>query len=451
MTIQYDSYGIPYDDGTPDPNAPPPQSTTRPAPPLDPNAGIPGVPKPKGGGKGNVAAVNAAAGGQNFAGMSKLVPGIPDAFLYGTWWKDNLAGSGIDSTAGRRAYLMKKLHEDPRFADSVRQAFDNLRPVEKQRYLDGAAHGNPWDPMTDPDEFAAEETRRLGDQEQDALKFTEEEFLGTKIATLEDLMAKATAGSEEARLELEKKLGGFQDPEIEKYVGDMISQAATAGADPRDIEAQQRQLALLEERSTLDLLPGERAFLEESRLQNEMDLRAKREAQNENWMQRGVYGSGAEIVGTAMDQQGYAQRQAMEFLKAQQTAQERAMSSLEGASELSTKMRDSSALESQKRGEAADRATELSKTLKDGYDKWVYEQKAKAVAAGRTAATESFTRKVGGLNKPVEDYKLTLPYHDPKRSTNDLIKGDIGVDVTYAGDIGGIGGRDEGTEKIEDA
>lgn len=178
----------------------------------------------------------------------------------------------------------------------------------------------------------------------------------------------AAAGNKGALEHLNEIINGIKDPALASYVGDYT--AHLAGADPRDIEAQQRQLAKLEGLSDPTITAEEKLMNEMARRKTEGDLRAQRGAIKNDLLSRGVYGSGAELTQNAMAQQEAAQRQAYEMMQANANAQSRAMKALEGAADLSTSMRGSSAQESQYNAGAMNLADQFNKKLLESYNDW---------------------------------------------------------------------------------
>ena len=245
-----------------------------------------------------------------------------------------------------------------------------LLPEGKKKEFTDQDAGSGVDPNSVPGKF--EDTQAKIDAEKDLVN---QDWEGIDVAGLEEAVNAAATGDAAALEKLKGILGNIKDPEIADYVGDYIAQ--TAQADPRDIEAQRRQLAKFESLSDPRITAEEKLMMELARRETEADLRGQRGALANNLQARGVYGSGSELTMNAMAQQEAAQRQALEMLGAQANAQKRAMESLQGAADLSTSMRDSSASESQFNATASNRAMEFNKTLRDAYDHWVNEQKRK--------------------------------------------------------------------------
>lgn len=325
-------------------------------------------------------------------------PGIPESlwndFLGQEFMQDYLRLAGNDT--GKIAGLVDGLYKN-----HVLKAWNTLSPAQKKQYTDTDDSGNPYPPGT----AQAAEWDRLKDvkSEREANTATFEEWENDFLPGVAEAMAGAQAGDSAALEKLESLLGGIKDPELAKYVGDYVSQGASAAPDQRDVDAQSRQLAKFESLSDPTITAEEKLMMEMSRRQTESDLRAQRGALANNLQARGVYGSGAELTQNMMSQQEAAQRQALEMLGAQSNAQKRAMEALGGAADLSTSMRDSSAGESQFRGTAADKASEWNKKLKQDYEQWKTKQEAEInkdkVARGETA----FDASTGVTGRTVKD------------------------------------------------
>lgn len=324
-------------------------------------------------------------------------PGIPDS-MWQSYLSQDLGPNGQYKNAWKRdpAGMVAGLYKN-----YVLPQWNSLTPAQKQQYSNTDASGNPFTPGTpeatqwDRDQ----DTKNIRDQ--NATTF--DQWADQNLPGVRDAMAGAQAGDSDALAKLQEVLGGIQDPEIAKYVGDYISQGSSAGPDQRDVDAQTRQLSKLEGLSDPSITAEEKLMMEMSRRQTESDLRGQRGAIKNDLQARGVYGSGAEITQNAMAQQEAAQRQALEMLGAQANASKRAMDALHGAADLSSSMRGSSAQESQFRGGAADSASQFNASLKRGYDEWKTKQQAENNRDAVDRAKTAFTGQTGVTSNRVKD------------------------------------------------
>lgn len=271
------------------------------------------------------------------------------------WLTDPTAKGGYDRFPNKAQYLAF-------LQQGAEDQFRRLPKAQQQEYIDADASGAAYDPNS-----VEGRLEQQGDLVDD---FAGADFEGADPQALIDATTAAAAGDTAALEKLNELLAGIKDPKLAEYVGDYISQAASAAPDQRDVEAQQRQLAKLEGLSDPSITAEEKLMMEMARRQTGSDLKAKRGAIANDLQSRGVYGSGSELTMNLAAQQEAAQRQALEMLGAQSNAQQRAMTALRGAADLSTSMRGSSAQESQFRGTAADRAAEFNKSLLDSYNRW---------------------------------------------------------------------------------
>jgi hypothetical protein len=117
----------------------------------------------------------------------------------------------------------------------------------------------------------------------------------------------------------------FKDPNFMSYVGDAQNHAFRSG------EAKNAQSSAL---GQLGALTGtketaqERLMREMARRKQEQNERGNREALASSLKARGGYGSGAEILGNAMSQQGTGEQRSLENMQANAGAQQRAMAAL---------------------------------------------------------------------------------------------------------------------------
>jgi len=268
-----------------------------------------------------------------------------------------------------------------------------LTPQERSQYEEADATGGP-DPSSPEGKIdTAEET--VKEREQVDLNNVDWANLGMSADQLTLTAGQAALGNANALEQLKQALGNIKDPELSAYVGDYVAQLAQA--DPRDIEAQNRQLAKLERLSDPTITPEEKLMMEMSRREAESTLRGARGAQVNDLQARGVYGSGAELTMAANSQAEAAQRHALELLGAQSNAQKRSMEALFGAKDLATSMRGSSANESQFNASAQNSAAEFNKNIMNGYNQWKDKMQQEQVdaAAGRAKTAFDATGQVG--------------------------------------------------------
>ena len=249
--------------------------------------------------------------------------------------------------------------------DQITREYNRFPKAKQDEYVRYDEEFGGLDPTSVEGVSAAKEEDIAGAQ---ALDESDLAALEPYIDRIEEATLAAASGGQAEYDRLNELIAGIKDPELAAYVGDITAQLAQA--DPRDIEAQQRQLAKLEGLSDPTITAEEKLMMEMSRRQTEGDLRAQRGALKNDLQARGVYGSGAEITQNAMAQQEAAQRQALEMLGAQANASQRSMKALEGAADLSTSMRASSAGESQYNATAMTAADKWNKDLRRQYNEW---------------------------------------------------------------------------------
>jgi hypothetical protein len=325
-------------------------------------------------------------------------PGISPSF-----WNDVLNGA-MGPNSGNMAGAWKK---DPvgmitgTYKNYALPQWQNMSPQKQKMFTDQDASGNPYSVGTAEADLwnKQKDVTDVRDTNQQEFSQWEADFL----PGVREAMAGAQAGDADALAKLKETLDGIKDPEIAKFVGDYVSQGATAAADPRDIEAQQRQLAKLEGLSDPSITAEEKLMMEMSRRQTEGDLRAQRGALTNDLQARGMYGSGQELTQNMMAGSEAASRHALELLGAQSNASKRAMEALKGAGDLSTSMRDSGAKESQFRGTAADRAAEFNNNLRESYNQWKTEQEAERNKDRERRGATAFDATTGVNSDTVKD------------------------------------------------
>lgn len=295
--------------------------------------------------------------------------------------KKKLTDPGVSKAEKQR--LLK------RFTESARQGWDALPEPEKNGFL-SADEGNGLDPNSVKGKFTEDQADI--DAERD---LANQDWEGIDVEGLNAAVEGAAAGDAAAVEKLKGILAGIKDPEIADYVGDYVAQ--TAQADPRDIEAQQRQLSKFESLSDPRITAEEKLMMEMARREAESSLRGSRGALANNLQARGVYGSGSEITLNAMAQQEAAQRHALELLGAQANAQKRATESLQGAADVAGQMRGASAQEGQFNASAINQAMQFNKKTREAYDTWrnEAERRANADRVGRGETEAGAVRQLG--------------------------------------------------------
>lgn len=202
---------------------------------------------------------------------------------------------------------------------------------------------------------------------------------------------------------------GFQDAELPGFAGGYESQGANAYADNMAIGAQYGTLAKLQELSDPSVTAKEQFMMEQSRMAQEGDQRAYRDAIINNLSQRGALGSGGEIAALLGSQQETGQRRMLEDLGTRAGAVDRSMRALESSGQLAGDIRGSSFEESFKRGTAADDAAAFNADLKSQYDQWTTKLKQDQAkdawgrdidiaSTGAAAVQDRFNRGVADTN-----------------------------------------------------
>lgn len=191
---------------------------------------------------------------------------------------------------------------------------------------------------------------------------------------LNELKARLGLSNEEAQAAHDKfveAVNAYQTPEIPPALGDLVSDAAKAEADPESIAAQKRALGKAEGLTSIQETAEEKFMREQARRMQERDLRGRREADRSSLLARGAYGSGAEIAMNANAQQEAAGRRSLEELGANANAQQRALAAIGQMGNISGQMRDQSFGESFRRGTAADTVRNWNKNYTEDHNQWV--------------------------------------------------------------------------------
>lgn len=193
---------------------------------------------------------------------------------------------------------------------------------------------------------AIEEATGANQSDWDALR---KQIFGDNGQKLSDFYGGLEEGDQSNAADLIKALGGyenaadfFNNPNFMGDVGDVTNSAHPSNqtvADQRDAIAQLRGLTNTQETAAEKLirLTAEREM--------EQKMRGDREALNQSLKSRGVYGSGAELVGNLMSQQGLSANREMSNAQANAQAQQRAMQALGTYGQMSSAMRGQEANE----------------------------------------------------------------------------------------------------------
>lgn len=257
----------------------------------------------------------------------------------------------------------------------IAQKWAALPPEKQEEFHAQDKRGSPNVPGTPAYEAEKDADRATANTERDETSM--EAYLGGPQAALQDAAAKAALGDQAAIETLRNLMGSITDPEIKAYVGDYIAQGATAGPSQRAIDDQRKEYEKLSANTGLAINAEERLMMEMARQKQEQDLRSQRGAFANSLQERGVYGSGAELAMNLAQSSEYAQRRAIEEMTAQAHAEERSRLAIEKANEVAGNIRTAETEEDQYRATAADRAKEFNNTLRDGYERWVTEEKRK--------------------------------------------------------------------------
>jgi hypothetical protein len=180
----------------------------------------------------------------------------------------------------------------------------------------------------------------------------------------------------------------FKDPNFMSYVGDAQNHAFRSGEAKNAQSSALGQLgALTDTKETAQ----ERLMREMARRQQEQNERGNREALNQGLKARGAYGSGAELLGNAMSQQGTGQQRSLENMQANAGAQARAMQALGQYTAAGQAM----GAQDLQEGSLANAMDQFNNQLHQQYNNFKGQQQIGAVNAGNT---EQRTRATGVAN-----------------------------------------------------
>lgn len=181
--------------------------------------------------------------------------------------------------------------------------------------------------------------------------------------------------------------GYFNDPNFMGDVGD-IENSATPSA--QTLEAQRGALSQLKGLTTPQETAQEKLVRMMAQREMESNLAGDREALARSLKARGVYGSGAEVVGNLMSQGQRADRAALANAQANSMASQRAMSALGSYADMTSKMRQSETNE----GSLANQVAQFNNATNQATSNLRAQQQ---VAATQTGEAEKGKRAVQGF------------------------------------------------------
>lgn len=160
-------------------------------------------------------------------------------------------------------------------------------------------------------------------------------------------------GAEAAKAAAEKAIELY-GPEAEQAILSEVPELSKVYAEPETVAAQKAALQRLQQIGTEGYTAEEKAA--QARIQQEEAARAAGEQQQlrQQFAQRGVGGSGAELAAQMASTQGQANREAMRGLETAAQAQRRAFQAIQQQGQLAGSMRSSGFSEASTRAEAED-------------------------------------------------------------------------------------------------
>jgi hypothetical protein len=214
----------------------------------------------------------------------------------------------------------------------------------------------------------------------------------------------------------------FKDPKFMSYVGDAQNHAFRSG---QAKDAQSSALGQLSALTGTKETAQERLMREMARRKQEQNERGNREALASSLKARGGYGSGAEILGNAMSQQGTGEQRSLENMQANAGAQQRAMAALGQYTAAGQAM----GAQDLQEGAYANAMDQFNNNLQQQYNNFKGQQQIGAVNAGnteqRTRATDVANAQLGNTGRQRADF-----------GTADTMKHGLatgGMDVNTAG------------------
>lgn len=195
-----------------------------------------------------------------------------------------------------------------------------------------------------------------------------DKMIETGVPAIEIAGARADFANVLELINMERVKRSMPKIEVEEFVGNYVSAAAEAGADPDAIAAQKRALSELSNRITPELSDKERAIIEVNRRGQEQDIRGQSQAALSSARARGFGGAASEFQAGLSAQQGASERRMLEDLMASGMAFDRAERALRDYGTLAGQIREQSFGEEFKTGSAADDAERFNRSLRQDYD-----------------------------------------------------------------------------------
>jgi hypothetical protein len=324
---------------------------------------------------GDIAAVGAAplTGGASLAikPVAKALKGkdpkgavaglVKPASVPQSWWDEQTAELQRQADVGTLTQEEIARWSSPSWPT---KKFGKLPPEEQQRYNDApkSKAGTP--------EYLEELKLKDAEAVREENKAKWEGLANLPLNSLKSVYGLNDQEASEAHDRFVEAVNGYVDPAFEAALPDLVSQAATAQADPEAIAAQKDALGKATALTGIQETAEEKFMREQARRTQERDLRSQRGADKNSLLARGAYGSGAEIAMAGQAQQEASERRALEEMGANANAQQRALAAIGRMGTISGQMRDSSFAEESSRGTAADRIREGNRKYKEDYNEW---------------------------------------------------------------------------------
>ncbi len=243
----------------------------------------------------------------------------------------------------------------------------------------------------------------------------------------------------------------FDDPALQKQLlTQIMSQSTNTGPNALKFDDGSRQAAQYQNLG--DIINGgganavEMAARANARADSESWLRGQREADMANYAERGLTGSGMELLALNADRQGAAQRNSLADLNMAKDLEARRMDAIKSAADLGTKMRgntiDEQTLLNQARTTGLSTAKDLVNTMRDQTRN---EQVAQSNA--QQTALDSWGRIADQARNSSfdEDYKRGTAADDIMKGNVDIINGAKDSNISYLRDA-----RDAAVKQSQD-
>lgn len=242
------------------------------------------------------------------------------------------------------------------------EEYSRLSQEEKDR-INRERYGFDTTPEDDAPEEAAARARagREGTREMDQIRADDEGYdsVGDWLGITGDTEAAERQRTDNSLESMAEDMPTAEDltPEY-SLLGD--SAEAEAYADPEMVDAQRRALAQMEQWARGEMTPADMARRDLMRRELAGDERRSREGVMRGMQERGLGGSGLEVMGTLGAQQGMADRLSAQDSAMQVAVQDRALRAMESAGSLASQGRGQSYDEARGRGSAEDRFNALN-------------------------------------------------------------------------------------------